>query len=188
MQTETTIVLAVILFVILFLFLHGLAKVRESIEQISKDVKMENDKNWHDESVNETKPTRVNSKPSVPISVVVDTALKESKKVLDAAEKAKQNAGQQALDFTVEPETHKPRDPNKPKRKSPIPHNRVNNKDEFWHEVIREYFTMKKKNPTLTRADFVRMKDDPRIKAKTFNSKLHYMSKYGALPHKAKKQ
>ncbi len=187
MQTETIIVLAVILFVILFLFLHGLAKVRESIEQISKDVKMEKDKNWHDEPVNETKPTPVHSKP-FPIQVVVDTALKESKKVLDAAAKAKQNAEQQALNFTVEPEAHRPRDPNKPKRKSPVPHNRVNNKDEFWHEVIREYFTMKKKNPTLTRADFVRMKDDPRIKAKTFNSKLHYMSKYGALPHKAKKQ
>lgn len=101
MQTETIIVLAVILFVILFLFLHGLAKVRESIEQISKDVKMENDKNWHDDPINETKPTPVHSKPSFPIGLVVDTALKESKKVLDAAEKAKQNAGQQALGWAL---------------------------------------------------------------------------------------
>lgn len=180
MSVITILSIALAVFVALFLFVFFAVKVREQIEHIEKVIKKEGRKKCRDYELSHTP---VHSKPFPPAQVA-QQAVEEAKKVESIAEKKKAEAAQQALTFTVEPEVNKPRDPNKPKRKSPRPHNRVNNKDEFWHEVIREYFSMKKKNPTLTRADFVRMKNDPRIKAKTFNSKVHYMSKYGALPHK----
>lgn len=167
----------------LVLFVVFAVIVRKQISELKELLQMKGEKYWRED--NAPVQTPVHRKPNVfPPVEVAKTAIEEAEKVKELAMKKKNEFAQQQLDFTVEPETHKPSDPNKPKRKSPIPHNRVNNKDEFWHEVIREYFALKKKNPALTRADFVRTKNDPRIKAKTFNSKLHYMSKYGALPHK----
>lgn len=180
----------IIMLAIATFFVYFAVKVRQEIEHLEKILRMADEKNWREKedttNVPESEPTPVHSKPQSPLAGVATAALETAKKVQEIAE-AKKKDTQSVLEFAVEPEAHRPRDPNKPKRKSPRPHNRVNNKDEFWHEIIREYFTMKKKNPTLTRADFVRIKDDPRIKAKTFNSKLHYMSKYGALPHKTTK-
>lgn len=181
-----SVFLFVILLAILTIVVYFAVKVRQEISHMEDVLRMADEKYWREEETRknqeETKPTPVHAKPQQsPLTDVVDTALKETQKVEEVAKET-----QKVLDFEIEPEEHKPRDPNKPKRKSPRPHNRVNNKDEFWHEVIREYLALKKKNPALTRSDFVRTKNDPRIKTKTFNSKLHYMSKYGALPHKKK--
>ena len=172
--------IAAILFIltlaIVTITVHIVVKVRQEVAHMEEILRMADEQHWREEVERATKKSEVEKKP---VGVPAPTPV-------HAKPKPEVENTQKVLDFEVEPEAHRPRDPNKPKRKSPRPHNRVNNKDEFWHEVIREYFALKKKNPALTRADFVRTKNDPRIKAKTFNSKLHYMSKYGALPHKKK--
>ena len=104
-----------------------------------------------------------------------------------ATEDAKRADTQMALGFEAPVTEHKPADPNKPKRKSPVEHSVVHHDDNFWLQVCREYQTLKHKNPKLTRTDFVRIKNDPTIKAKTFDEKMRQLATTGMFVHKPRK-
>lgn len=104
-----------------------------------------------------------------------------------ATEAAKRADTQMALGFEAPVTEHKPADPNKPKRKSPVEHSVVHHDDNFWLQVCREYQTLKHKNPKLTRTDFVRIKNDPTIKAKTFDEKMRQLATTGMFVHKPRK-
>lgn len=104
-----------------------------------------------------------------------------------ATEAAKRADTQMALGFEAPVTEHKPADPDKPKRKSPVEHSVVHHDDNFWLQVCREYQTLKHKNPKLTRTDFVRIKNDPTIKAKTFDEKMRQLATTGMFVHKPRK-
>ena len=104
-----------------------------------------------------------------------------------ATEAAKRADTQMALGFEAPVTEHKPADPDKPKRKSPVEHSVVHHDDNFWLQVCREYQTLKHKNPKLTRTDFVRIKTDPTIKAKTFDEKMRQLATTGMFVHKPRK-
>ena len=94
-----------------------------------------------------------------------------------ATQAAKQADTQMTFGFEAPVAEHKPVDPNKPKRKSPIEHDVVHHDDNFWLGICREYQVLKHKNPKLTQTDFVKTKGDPTIKVKTFNEKMRQLAK-----------
>lgn len=101
-----------------------------------------------------------------------------------ATQAAKQADTQMTFGFEAPVAEHKPVDPNKPKRKSPIEHDVVHHDDNFWLGICREYQVLKHKNPKLTQTDFVKTKGDPTIKVKTFNEKMRQLAKTGMFIHK----
>lgn len=101
-----------------------------------------------------------------------------------ATQAAKQADTQMTFGFEAPVAEHKPVDPNKPKRKSPIEHDVVHHDDNFWLDICREYQVLKHKNPKLTQTDFVKTKGDPTIKVKTFNEKMRQLAKTGMFIHK----
>ena len=101
-----------------------------------------------------------------------------------ATQAAKQADTQMTFGFEAPVAEHKPVDPNKPKRKSPIEHDVVHHDDNFWLDICREYQVLKHKNPKLTQTDFVKTKGDPTIKVKTFNEKMRQLAKTGMFVHK----
>lgn len=101
-----------------------------------------------------------------------------------ATQAAKQADTQMTFGFEAPVAEHKPVDPNKPKRKSPIEHDVVHHDDNFWLGICREYQVLKHKNPKLTQTDFVKTKGDPTIKVKTFNEKMRQLAKTGMFVHK----
>lgn len=117
----------------------------------------------------------------------VQAEAERKRKEADATEAAKRADTQMALGFEAPITEHKPADPNKPKRKSPVEHSVVHHDDNFWLQVCREYQTLKHKNPKLTRTDFVRIKNDPTIKAKTFDEKMRQLATTGMFVHKPRK-
>lgn len=104
-----------------------------------------------------------------------------------ATQAAKQADTQMTFGFEAPVAEHKPVDPNKPKRKSPIEHDVVHHDDNFWLGICREYQVLKHKNPKLTQTDFVKTKGDPTIKVKTFNEKMRQLAKTGMFIHKPRK-
>ena len=135
--------------------------------------------------------------PTNPIEAatkIAQTAAEVAEKAKDEAErKAREAAATQAakqadtqMTFGVEAPVaeHKPVDPNKPKRKSPIEHDVVHHDDNFWLGICREYQVLKHKNQKLTQTDFVKTKGDPTIKVKTFNEKMRQLAKTGMFVHK----
>jgi len=117
----------------------------------------------------------------------VQAEAERKRKEAAATEAAKRADTQMALGFEAPVTEHKPADPNKPKRKSPVEHSVVHHDDNFWLQVCREYQTLKHKNPKLTRTDFVRIKNDPTIKAKTFDEKMRQLATTGMFVHKPRK-
>ena len=115
--------------------------------------------------------------------------IEAERKALEAAatQAAKQADTQMTFGFEAPVAEHKPVDPNKPKRKSPIEHDVVHHDDNFWLGICREYQVLKHKNPKLTRTDFVRIKNDPTIKAKTFDEKMRQLATTGMFVHKPRK-
>lgn len=101
-----------------------------------------------------------------------------------ATQAAKQADTQMTFGFEAPVAEHKPVDPNKPKRKSPIAHDVIHHDDNFWLDICREYQVLKHKNPKLTQTDFVKTKGDPTIKVKTFNEKMRQLAKTGMFIHK----
>lgn len=101
-----------------------------------------------------------------------------------ATQAAKQADTQMTFGFEAPVAEHKPVDPNKPKRKSPIKHDVIHHDDNFWLDICREYQVLKHKNPKLTQTDFVKTKGDPTIKVKTFNEKMRQLAKTGMFIHK----
>lgn len=101
-----------------------------------------------------------------------------------ATQAAKQADTQMTFGFEAPVAEHKPVDPNKPKRKSPIEHDVIHHDDNFWLDICREYQVLKHKNPKLTQTDFVKTKGDPTIKVKTFNEKMRQLAKTGMFIHK----
>lgn len=101
-----------------------------------------------------------------------------------ATQAAKQADTQMTFGFEAPVAEHKPVDPNKPKRKSPIEHDVVHHDDNFWLDICRQYQVLKHKNPKLTQTDFVKTKGDPTIKVKTFNEKMRQLAKTGMFVHK----
>lgn len=101
-----------------------------------------------------------------------------------ATQAAKQADTQMTFGFEAPVAEHKPVDPNKPKRKSPIEHDVVHHDDNFWLGICREYQVLKHKNPKLTQTEFVKTKGDPTIKVKTFNEKMRQLAKTGMFIHK----
>ena len=101
-----------------------------------------------------------------------------------ATQAAKQADTQMTFGFEAPVAKHKPVDPNKPKRKSPIEHDVVHHDDNFWLDICRQYQVLKHKNPKLTQTDFVKTKGDPTIKVKTFNEKMRQLAKTGMFVHK----
>ena len=101
-----------------------------------------------------------------------------------ATQAAKQADTQMTFGFEAPVAEHKPVDPNKPKRKSPIEHDVVHHDDNFWLGICREYQVLKHKNQKLTQTDFVKTKGDPTIKVKTFNEKMRQLAKTGMFVHK----
>lgn len=117
----------------------------------------------------------------------VQAEAERKRKEAAATEAAKRADTQMALGFEAPVTEHKPADPDKPKRKSPVEHSVVHHDDNFWLQVCREYQTLKHKNPKLTRTDFVRIKNDPTIKAKTFDEKMRQLATTGMFVHKPRK-
>ena len=117
----------------------------------------------------------------------VQAEAERKRKEAAATEAAKRADTQIALGFEAPVTEHKPADPDKPKRKSPVEHSVVHHDDNFWLQVCREYQTLKHKNPKLTRTDFVRIKNDPTIKAKTFDEKMRQLATTGMFVHKPRK-
>lgn len=117
----------------------------------------------------------------------VQAEAERKRKEAAATEAAKRADTQMALGFEAPVTEHKPAYPNKPKRKSPVEHSVVHHDDNFWLQVCREYQTLKHKNPKLTRTDFVRIKNDPTIKAKTFDEKMRQLATTGMFVHKPRK-
>lgn len=121
------------------------------------------------------------------IAAKAQAEVERKRKEAAATEAAKRADTQMALGFEAPVTEHKPADPNKPKRKSPVEHSVVHHDDNFWLQVCREYQTLKHKNPKLTRTDFVRIKNDPTIKAKTFDEKMRQLATTGMFVHKPRK-
>lgn len=121
------------------------------------------------------------------IAVKAQAEAERKRKEAAATEAAKRADTQMALGFEAPVTEHKPADPDKPKRKSPVEHSVVHHDDNFWLQVCREYQTLKHKNPKLTRTDFVRIKNDPTIKAKTFDEKMRQLATTGMFVHKPRK-
>lgn len=69
-------------------------------------------------------------------------------------------------------------------RKSPVAHNAYHHDDDFWIAICREYQQLKGRHPRFTQAEFVRMKNNPRLNVKTFGIKLNQLLKHGGLKHK----
>ena len=105
-----------------------------------------------------------------------------------AAEQKKAECVQSLIHFESVPTESKQTDPDKPKRKSPVEHSVLHHSDEYWLNVCREYQVLKHKNPNLTQTDFVKMKNDPAIKIKTFNAKMYQLTKNGVFQHKPRKK
>ena len=126
--------------------------------------------------------------PTNPIEAatkIAQTAAEVAEKAKAAAtQAAKQADTQMTFGFEAPVAEHKPVDPNKPKRKSPIEHDVVHHDDNFWLGICREYQVLKHKNPKLTQTDFVKTKGDPTIKVKTFNEKMRQLAKTGMFIHK----
>lgn len=121
------------------------------------------------------------------IAAKAQAEAERKRKEAAATEAAKRADTQIALGFEAPVTEHKPADPDKPKRKSPVEHSVVHHDDNFWLQVCREYQTLKHKNPKLTRTDFVRIKNDPTIKAKTFDEKMRQLATTGMFVHKPRK-
>lgn len=121
------------------------------------------------------------------IAAKAQAEAERKRKEAAATEAAKRADTQMALGFEAPVTEHKPADPDKPKRKSPVEHSVVHHDDNFWLQVCREYQTLKHKNPKLTRTDFVRIKNDPTIKAKTFDEKMRQLATTGMFVHKPRK-
>lgn len=121
------------------------------------------------------------------IAAKAQAEAERKRKEAAATESAKRADTQMALGFEAPVTEHKPADPNKPKRKSPVEHSVVHHDDNFWLQACREYQTLKHKNPKLTRTDFVRIKNDPTIKAKTFDEKMRQLATTGMFVHKPRK-
>lgn len=72
----------------------------------------------------------------------------------------------------------------KVRRKPPEKHEKLHSPDDFWFNLCAEFSAMKIENPSLTQADFVRMKASPRIKQKTFNAKMLQLRRNGRFTHR----
>lgn len=141
-----------------------------------------------------TNPIEAATQTAQHASVVADVVKQVAEKAKAEAERkareaaatkaAKQTDTQMTFGFEAPVAEHKPVDPNKPKRKSPIAHDVIHHDDNFWLTICREYQVLKHKNPKLTQTDFVKTKGDPTIKVKTFNEKMRQLAKTGMFIHK----
>ena len=141
-----------------------------------------------------TNPIEAATQTAQHASVVADVVKQVAEKAKAEAERkareaaatqaAKQADTQMTFGFEAPVAEHKPVDPNKPKRKSPIAHDVIHHDDNFWLDICREYQVLKHKKPKLTQTDFVKTKGDPTIKVKTFNEKMRQLAKTGMFIHK----
>ena len=159
-------------------------KLKEAIEQHERQLAE------LQQSGQPTNPIEAATKIAQTAAEVAEKAKAEAerkRKEAAATEAAKRADTQMALGFEAPVTEHKPADPDKPKRKSPVEHSVVHHDDNFWLQVCREYQTLKHKNPKLTRTDFVRIKNDPTIKATTFDEKMRQLATTGMFVHKPRK-
>lgn len=170
-------------------------KHRQMFENYEKScAKLQAEMDAHELEMAERKQSGQPTNPIEAATKIAQTAAEVAEKAKAEAERkareaaatqaAKQADTQMTFGFEAPVAEHKPVDPNKPKRKSPIEHDVIHHDDNFWLDICREYQVLKHKNPKLTQTDFVKTKGDPTIKVKTFNEKMRQLAKTGMFIHK----
>lgn len=193
-MTTTIIIIAIIvLFAIAVRFLTKISDHERRMNKLLDDYKKECDRTKRDAEQERIATPAQAAQAALDYSRKLEAVAKakeeEIRKAKEAAatKAAQESQTQMAFEFEAPIKEHKTSDPNKPKRKSPVAHSVIHHDDNFWLELCREYQVLKHKNPKLTRTDFVKIKNDPTIKAKTFDEKMRQLTTTGMFIHKPRK-